>query len=367
MAEAEAVKQLRERVMDRAGPLASVYLNVNNAHRENQDSGYQIRLKDSLKRAEMPDGVADRISDYFDGDRPNAKTVILFTDGDDYFEVHQLQIDLPEEVRWGEPFVAPLLLAIDEYERYGIILLDGENFRFFVSALGDIEEEFSSEHDYNLGEWHEVSIGSSPEPPQGGASEESWHEEQVRRFYKDMGDSVRRLISHYKVRRVIVAGPEARTAEFRRNIPQDVDKRVVAEESIATGASASEVLEEVSRVRERVESEKEFELLEQVRESGLTGVEDTLTGLNEGQIQTLLVPWPLDGEVRWDATTEMVITDLSQETSPYSEEPTTVRQLSDVLMELAEKRGARVEFVRGGANEGILRDEFGGLAGLRRF
>jgi hypothetical protein len=45
-----------------------------------------------------------------------------------------------------------------------------------------------------------------------------------------------------------------------------------------------------------------------------------------------------------------------------------VRPLKDVLVDLTAARGARLDFMRGeNENTDILRDEFGGIAGLTRF
>ena len=53
---------------------------------------------------------------------------------------------------------------------------------------------------------------------------------------------------------------------------------------------------------------------------------------------------------------------------PVSREPTRVRPLTDVLVDLAAARGARLDFLRGeNENTDTLRDEFGGLAILTRF
>ena len=45
-----------------------------------------------------------------------------------------------------------------------------------------------------------------------------------------------------------------------------------------------------------------------------------------------------------------------------------MRPLADVLVDLAAARGARLDFLRGeNENTDVLRDEFGGVAGLTRF
>ena len=43
------------------------------------------------------------------------------------------------ECRWGEPYVTPLLYALDEYERAGVLYLDQMSWRFYEIFLGEIE------------------------------------------------------------------------------------------------------------------------------------------------------------------------------------------------------------------------------------
>jgi hypothetical protein len=60
--------------------------------------------------------------------------------------------------------------------------------------------------------------------------------------------------------------------------------------------------------------------------------------------------------------------DITREESPFSGEPTRVRPLTDVLVDVVAARGARLDFLRGeNENTDTLRDEFEGLAGLTRF
>jgi hypothetical protein len=71
-----------------------------------------------------------------------ARTLAIFAAEDGLFEVYRLQVDLPESFRWGDPDVAPLTLVLDEYEPYGVVVLDAERFRYFVvSPVGGPDDE----------------------------------------------------------------------------------------------------------------------------------------------------------------------------------------------------------------------------------
>ena len=40
-------------------------------------------------------------------DHPAARTLAIFVDEDDLFEVYRLQVDVPESFRWGDPTWRP--------------------------------------------------------------------------------------------------------------------------------------------------------------------------------------------------------------------------------------------------------------------
>lgn len=74
---------------------------------------------------------------------------------------------------------------------------------------------------------------STPASPTPGADFEPASrrtEAHVHQFYNELGKLARDLTVREGVRRLILAGPKERTAEFRRVLPKDLEDRVVAEE-----------------------------------------------------------------------------------------------------------------------------------------
>jgi peptide subunit release factor 1 (eRF1) len=171
------------------------------------------------------------------------------------------------------------------------------------------------------------------------------------------------------VQRLILAGPRERTAEFRRTLPNELHDRVVAEEHVDLGAPEGELLDRLEAVRERAEHEREKELLDEIRESGVRGLDETVAALQEeNRVYHLAALWELDAEIRWCDNDHLAIREATREECPFCGQKTRVRSLTDVLVDLAAARGARLDFVRGeNENTDTLREEFGGLAGLTRF
>jgi hypothetical protein len=387
-AQAEDVKRLKERLEDHPGPVLSVYLSVNARIPENQGQAYKVRLKDALREMEeVPEDLAGRVRESIEGEvHPHARSVIFFATEDGLFERYDLQIDLPEAYRFGEPHMAPLVLALDEHEPYGVALVDAEEFRFFVSApMGNPSEGSGGA---SSGFFREVDLKPSQPYPRGGTDFEPASrrtEAHRHRWYNELGELTQKLVNQDGVKHLIIAGPKERTSDYRNRLPEPVKEKVVAEEAVATNAPEGELMEQFEAIRQKAEREREDGLIEQARENGVRGVRDTVEALQEGRVYHLIVLWDLEGEIRWCDHDELVITNIAQEECPFCGRDTRVRPLIDVIIDLATARGARLEYVRARdevaetPNEDIerkrnredatavLREEFEGLAGLLRY
>ncbi len=371
MAQTRDLRQAADSIAGRQGSLLSAYLSVNAAIPENQERAYLVRLRDAMDKQGVPEEVQRKVRDSLEGEtHPGARTLAIFASEDGFFETYRIQLDLPESVRWGEPYVAPLLLALDEHEPYGVALVDAENFRFFVaSPVADPSEE---DGDVSGSGYRELDLSPSTPGPRGGMDQDPISrrtEANIHQFYNELGELTRDTAFREGVKRLIVAGPKERTAEFRERLPQEVQERVVAEEQVDLDAPEGEILERLEAARERAEHERKSGLLSEIRESGVWGFDNTLSALQEeNRVYHLILLWELEGELRWCDNDGLAIPDITQEECPYCGQQTRVRNLTDVLIDLAAARGARIEFMRGeNENTDTLRDEFGGVAGLTRF
>ena len=370
MAQAQDLRQTITSVAGRPGPVLSAYLSVNADIPENQGRAYLVRLRDAMNDEGVPESLQQRVREYTEDEtHPGARTLAIFANEDDLFEIYRLQVDVPESFRWGEPYVAPLTLILDEYEPYGAAVLDAERFRYFVvSPLGSAH----GEAEMKANGFREVDVHPSWPYPRGGTDFEPASrrtEAHVHSFYKELGELTRDVTLRERVQRLILAGPRERTAEFRRTLPNELHERVVAEEHVDLGSPEGELLDRLEAVRERAEHEREKELLDEIRESGVRGPDETVAALQEeNRVYHLAVLWELEAEIRWCHNDQLAIRDATREECPFCGQKTRVRPLTDVLIDLAAARGARLDFVRGeNENTDTLRNEFGGLAGLTRF
>ena len=372
MAQAQDLRQAITSMAGRGGPMLSAYVSVNAAIPENQERAYLVRLRDAMNDEDVPKALQERVRESLEGEtHPGARTLAVFAAEDGLLEVYRLQVDMPESCRWGDPYVAPLTLVLDEYEAYGAIVLDAERFRYFVvSPLAGPEGDEQAkgngftELDLRPSQPYPRSHGSTDMDPAGRKQQELQH-----RYFKEMGELARDVAFREGVKRLILAGPKEVTAAFRDALPNELKDRVAADERVDLSASEGEILDRLEEIRERAEHEREGELLAEIRETGVSGPDETIAALQEeNRVYHLVALWDLDGETRWCDNDGLAIRDITAEECPFCGQTTRVRPLTDVLVELAAARGARLDFVRGeNENTDVLRDEFGGIAGLTRF
>jgi len=147
-----SIRELSERPMRPESPVLSVYLDFDPSAPTNRRGGYKLALEEMLKQIETQ-LTEDSKRRHFHEDAawtrkqvelnmPKGRSLVLFCDASDNFFYRQdLAIRLANQVWYGDtPYTRPLVQAVNEHERYGVVLVDKENARFFVFSMQTIEE-----------------------------------------------------------------------------------------------------------------------------------------------------------------------------------------------------------------------------------
>jgi peptide chain release factor subunit 1 len=182
------------------------------------------------------------------------------------------------------PYLLPLEAVVQTSESFCTVLVDREKARIFLARMGriaeetDVFDEVPGQHD------------------QGG-----WAQARYQRHIEEvMGHHLKHvalvLMQFFKRRgfdHLILAGPEELIPEFERGLHDYLRRRVIARIGLAMNASPSEVLARSQAIEEEVEAEAERRVIERL-ESGhnaVRGLSEALVALNEGRVQTLVVPF----------------------------------------------------------------------------
>ncbi len=386
MLDKAAVATLSDTIAPYTQPVLSLYLDVNPANPDNVRKAHVRRAKDALRRLDLPKNYVEDIVQKINLEHviPQGRTLVVFAgeDPSELFETFYLQtelalLDLSDGAlaHWGKPFIAPIMFAVDEHERYGLAYVSSDEWRYFEVFLGEIVELRGAERLDPSADWRRYtqarrSPGVSG-PVQGGSDHDSFaarQEDWTLRHYREAAEELVEAVDAAGIERLVLIGQDSAIRDFESQLPAALESKVVARTTAPsnTNLNAAGWLTMVSPVLERVEREHEDALLSQVRESGIWGVDDTLAALQEGRLNTLLLPWGANLQVlRCDESGRVSTTEAQAEQICVGETHTAVA-FKAVLPELVERHGPKVEFLSGAPSE-RLRNDFGGLAGVLRW
>ncbi len=293
-------KELQELVDFRAeeSSVLSLYLNVDPTQHTKDE--YRLSLKSMLKGVanEASARDLDEVEKYFDFQYDwQGKGVVVFSClKEDFWRAYPLAVPIENRIFVADsPYIKPLTGVLDEYGRYGVILVDREGARLFLFNQGELEET-----DGTLGE--EVKRtkrgGGSAAGRLGGlTARASRHEEEIaQRNLKEAAELAARFCGGGRCSRIVLGGTDETLTQFQGMLPKELQEKVVGSISLDMAASETEVLDRSLEVIQEVEREREEELVEQLITAatskgghGALGLDDTLAAVQEGRAHILVV------------------------------------------------------------------------------
>ncbi len=276
---------------DGRGPVVSVYLNTEN--RENRSEAVKIALKNLLKKAGQPadEEVIARFVE-LEWDWRGRGLAIFSSRADGFFRAWSLALPVPDRLFVAaRPYIKPLANLIDNYGYYGVALVDKQGARFFFFHLGELVEQEGV-----LGEAirQNRQSGTSASGQRGGGDDRT--RERIIRNLKEAAEFADRFFSEKKVRKIVLAGADENVAEFRTLLPKRWQSLVVGQVNVNMAADfLNDLRQRVLHLGEVAEREQEAQLVEQVftlaakGENGVVGLDETLSAVYEGRVQTLVV------------------------------------------------------------------------------
>ncbi len=346
MIKLENIKDLLDQTDDAT---LTLYVNVDKAAMENQATtpAWRIWVKNTLRDldssadAEAWNTVHDWVQNYFNDYEPTSKGLLIFA-GVSFQEVHELPLQFENHATFGEPFLTPLLSAMDEYKPYLVTLVDQESARFFIGYLGEIGFQESMEIDLEEYDFQQktLTLSSAGLGVTQSSNQEAFDrmiDEHRNRFYRDVIETTQKLAEHNQIRRVILGGSEQSAFALQHLMPDSLKADVVGVLNIPMRYNASDIFQHVLPVAQEAEEKQDMDIVNQVidfaksRGRGALGEEAVKMALDMQQVELLILPWP-------------------------SQKP----ELSDSLAFQALQLNSKIELVHGEAAERL--NEEGGIA-----
>jgi peptide chain release factor subunit 1 len=270
-------------------PVLSVFLNVDPSRRSKEKYKLALRklLKDVSDRADPAD--IERVKKYFDLEYNwQGKGVALFSCAAlELWRTYSLAVPVEDGAFiQSRPYVKPLTGLMARYATYGVILVDKEGARLFSINLGEIESGSDL-----LGE-------ETKRHKQGGWASSRYQrrdDEQAQHNLRASAELAASFFQPARHKRLLIGGTPETAAQFKPLLPKALRDLVVATIPIDMTAPDLEVLARSMEIVEEVEIAEDKKLVEQAvtlaakGEAGATGLDDTLTAVQEERVHVLLV------------------------------------------------------------------------------
>ena len=227
------IEAIVERQAVPESPVLSVYLDIDQNKASNLHRRFEASLQEMLRsieaRLDEPRlkgfaADAERARQYVARLEPRAKGLVLFCDeSEHFFWPREIMASVRNNARWSDtPYIAPLLVILDEYERYGVILVDKAHARLFTVFIGEITEHYDAlapapvRHVKTSGTDHILSESGFQHK---AAMHVHWH-------LKNVAGMLDKLVDQYGFDRLLLAGPVEATSELQHLLSKRVRTRV---------------------------------------------------------------------------------------------------------------------------------------------
>lgn len=310
------INDLQNLLQTDSDKVLSLYLHVDPAHQPNQNEtrAWNIYVKNALKTVANTDGIdsdaiAKHTKQYLDNYSPSSKSLVLFVNEDGVIKDVDLPIAIDNYHAVGEIDVVHLLWAMDEYERYLVVLVDSEQARFMSAYLGGATENDEmkidfDDYDFRNKQFIHVNQSAQGDGLQGSGGEqfEAMKDEHIRRFHDDVAEQIREAINDTGANRVILGGSEQAAHQVQRLMHDTIKNRMVDILPITLEASESDVASAIRDTALNYERSQELDLVNEVISlaksggRGALGVDDIRDALEMQQVELLVLPYPMDDE-----------------------------------------------------------------------
>lgn len=276
--------------------VVSLFLNVSPHERKKQ--AYLSKFKNLVKT--LPENIQnackddiDKIESFLQSERESfKKSIVIYSCASKNLWIrYDLNIELKDDLVVDRtPYTSPLFDLLDNYQKYGVLLVDKRSARVFLVFLGDIEEYGMVQHEdvpgkHKKGGWFALAEKRY----------ERHIDYHVKMHLKDVIDKFDSFLKDKNIRRLIVAGPDEAISELMNMLNEEIKLKIVGKVNIEKHVSKEEVLEKVSPIIEEYERSKEKETVSELitrslkNNNAVIGIDDVLKYLRERRVMKLII------------------------------------------------------------------------------
>jgi hypothetical protein len=265
-------------------------------------------------------------------------------------QMHRDRTEIHDRER---PHLRPLVELLDDGAPLGVVAVSSERVRLYEWALGRLADLEDWEAVLMVPGWRERKAQSSPDPARVQGSSSSGHDQfdqrldaNRKRFLEQVGGLLAQEAGRHEWRGVVAFGDRNQVDEVGRGARGRVEIELGDDADVISENNHGRLLERIDVVVERLNREREADLVDRAISAalapegrGATGIDDIERCLTEGRVEHLLID--ADSDAR----------DLAE--------------VEDDLLEQALRTSADFTPVEGEPAEALR--EHGGVAALLRY
>jgi peptide subunit release factor 1 (eRF1) len=277
-------------------PVVTCYLDVDGGHRSHADLTAAFdhlarRLHGRGPVGKEVEGDLDRLRGWLRGlDRKGVRGAAAFVCGSQsWFETVSVPVRFTDQLVVNQrPAVFQLEAALDEYERFGVLLVDRQQARMFVYELGAVVDR--SERFEAL-----ARDGADDRGELVKTRVDHQRADQVHHHVKHAAQLAFEVYQRDGFDRLLVGGPPEVRADLEKVLHPYLRERLAGRVECSPGSSEAEVRACAMEAEAKVERKGEAELVARLRDEvgakgrGVAGLEPTLAALAAQRVDRLFV------------------------------------------------------------------------------
>lgn len=296
-------------------PILTVYLDTNPANPSNQgkSSGARIWLKSQgkalqtrLPRLEQK-AVRKQLErvDTFLKTRAKRERGIAIFSGPKAWRVLRLQVDVDQELHWGQAALTQLLWLLDEHQPSGVVVVDRSGARFHRFWMGEVEEQKTERLTVDTSQWRVKNV-VRPAGRTATAQRDAFEQRvaaHYARLFREAGQRIGRWAGQQKLDVLFIAGSDEAVESVWNNIPDKTRVHATRLTGDYARLSASALQDHLMPAMNRWKRTQETAMVADIMEErspqrAVLGIDQTLAAIQEGRARLVIVARGIRGRVR---------------------------------------------------------------------
>ncbi len=344
----------------------SLYMNLEKTNErfvEKRKKACRSVLKGNSELIGNFDKTMQNIEKYLgmNGREHGQKGLAIFASNEhEFFRAYKLGMPVEDlMVVDASPYIRPLAKLIEDYETFGLVILDSHRARIYVVSSGRIEDKDKIVEDI------------MKKHKKGGMSQARFQRLRlgaIEHFLKEVSEEMVRLFSKDNVVKIIIAGPGNAKIMLKNFLPNELKYEILDLIDIdfdeADGYLVSKAEEIILEDEKEAASKNVARLKDEILMHGLAvyGLEDTIDAVKNGHMELLLVSngYRLRG---WICEKCQLFDSGIKDKCPNCRGKVAEVDVIEEVIEFAERTDTKVEFV----DDNPILQDLGGVGGLLRF